>query len=113
MVRVFFTLDPEGCLTRVKVSGHAGYGSRGQDIVCAAVTALVRTALHLLSGQKALGTVVHAGKEGIMEGTVTAYPAHLRAWLKGVTEFLVTGIADLKSEYPDYIEIESEGDDGT
>jgi uncharacterized protein YsxB (DUF464 family) len=113
LVRVFFTLDPEGCLTHIQVSGHAGCGKSGHDIVCAAVTALVRTALHLLSGQEALGTVVYAGKEGVLEGTVAACPPHLRAWARGVTEFLLTGIGDLKTEYPDYIEIKPEGDHGT
>ena len=33
-----------GALTRIEVTGHAGFAAAGSDIVCAAVSALVMTA---------------------------------------------------------------------
>ena len=36
--------DSEGCVRGVELKGHAGYGEEGEDIVCAAVSALVLNA---------------------------------------------------------------------
>lgn len=42
MIRIEFNHLPGGAITGVTVNGHAG-GEYGQDIVCAAVSALVQT----------------------------------------------------------------------
>ncbi|MGI6538896.1 MAG: ribosomal-processing cysteine protease Prp [Caldicoprobacterales bacterium] len=45
MIEVSFRTDPEGLIREFKVSGHAGYDEPGKDIVCAAVSAVVQTAV--------------------------------------------------------------------
>ena len=44
MIRVVVLEDSEGCVRGVELKGHAGYGEEGEDIVCAAVSALVLNA---------------------------------------------------------------------
>jgi len=45
MVKVLVRRAPDGTVTELRVSGHAGYADHGEDIVCAGVTALVVTAM--------------------------------------------------------------------
>lgn len=45
MIEVEVKCDKEGHISRFEVSGHAGYDVPGKDIVCAAVSAVVQTAV--------------------------------------------------------------------
>ncbi|AXY25869.1 ribosomal-processing cysteine protease Prp [Suicoccus acidiformans] len=41
MIDIKFTLDKEGYVETLEMTGHAGYGEHGYDIVCAAVSSQV------------------------------------------------------------------------
>jgi Protein of unknown function (DUF464). len=41
MIKATFYKDEDGTITGFKILGHAGFGHKGNDIVCAAVSALV------------------------------------------------------------------------
>ena len=43
MIQIASWVDREGRIVRLRVKGHAGAGRFGEDIVCAAVSALVET----------------------------------------------------------------------
>lgn len=51
MVRVTFSKNNDGDIVVFKVEGHAGYAPHGQDIVCAAVSAVTTSTIN---GIKAL-----------------------------------------------------------
>lgn len=51
MIRVTFWRGRDGHLGGFRVTGHAGYGPKGGDIVCAAVSALAQTAVLSLKDQ--------------------------------------------------------------
>ncbi len=40
MIRVSFRYDDSGCPIAFRMSGHAGYGAKGKDIICASVSVL-------------------------------------------------------------------------
>ena len=44
MIKVTVLEDSDRVVRELKLTGHAGYGEEGQDIVCAAVSALVFSA---------------------------------------------------------------------
>lgn len=46
MIRVSFTVTPDQKITSFKMTGHAESGPDGQDIVCAAVSALTITTVN-------------------------------------------------------------------
>ncbi|MCL2127433.1 MAG: ribosomal-processing cysteine protease Prp, partial [Treponema sp.] len=52
MIEIEAVLDENGVLKTCKATGHAGAGRKGADIVCAAVSVLMRTAVRALSGKK-------------------------------------------------------------
>lgn len=68
MIAIF--CDPRAC--RVTVTGHAGSGPKGQDLVCAAVSALVLTL------EEAVKTMARAG------------------WLTGQTLEIAPGKAEIR-----------------
>lgn len=44
MIRIDIKRGQGGEIRRFEVSGHSGYGDKGEDIVCAAISAIVQTA---------------------------------------------------------------------
>lgn len=102
MIEVSLVLSPaHSTLEEVTVRGHSG--DAGSSVVCAAVTALVRTAARtvesygkfkLEGGADSPGTLYFkiAGREAAEKGDYI--------WLMGVTDYLATGIRDIEQEHP-------------
>ena len=99
----FFT--EEDRITGFTVSGHSGYAEAGQDIVCAAISAVVTMAeatINDVCGAKAKVRV----KEEDARITLTL-PAScdeeesVQAVLAGMLLYL----CNLRDDYPDYIEV--------
>jgi uncharacterized protein YsxB (DUF464 family) len=89
----------EGLLRSFAADGHAGIDPRGKNIACAAVTALLRTAAKLCA-ERALVREGAGVKPGELRLVVTSVPEAERAWLRGVTDFLLRGMKDLQDEFP-------------
>ena len=95
----------DGRITGFSVSGHSGYAEAGQDIVCAAISAVVAMAeatINDVCGTKAKVRV----KEADARITLTL-PAScdeeesVQAVLAGMLLYL----CNLRDDYPDYIEV--------
>ena len=99
----FFT--EEDRITGFSISGHSGYAEAGQDIVCAAITAIVTMAeatINDVCGAKAKVRV----KEADARITLTLPTScdeedSVQAVLAGM---LLT-LCSMRDEYPDYIEV--------
>lgn len=101
MIRVTISLDREHILKGVEAHGHSTAGMRGTNIVCAAVTALIRTAARLLE-ERGTGRVSGAATSpGNLGFTLSAVDSGMKEYVRGVGDFLVLGIADVSDEYPD------------
>ena len=95
----------EGRITGFTVSGHSGYAEAGQDIVCAAISAIVamvETTINDVCGAKAKVRV----KEADARITLTLPAAcdeeeSVQAVLAGMLLYL----CNLRDEYPDNIEV--------
>lgn len=68
MIRIQVQRDEAGNVQHLSVKGHAGYAEHGEDIVCAAVSAIVQTAMIGLTDEAKL-----VMQEGIImrDGLVT------------------------------------------
>ena len=99
----FFTEDDR--ITGFSVSGHSGYAEAGSDIVCAAITAIVRMAeatINDVCGAKAKVRVKDADNRiTLMLPTSCDEEESVQAVLAGMMLYLV----DLKDQYPDFIEV--------
>ncbi|MEG0721254.1 MAG: ribosomal-processing cysteine protease Prp [Lachnospiraceae bacterium] len=82
----------------ITVSGHAGYAPQGQDIVCAAVTALTQTLIKAIQDLTAdkIEYSISPGKVDIKYGNLSEKSKTL------VDSFFV-GMSMVAGEYPEYV----------
>ena len=95
----------EGRITGFSVSGHSGYAEVGQDIVCAAVSAVVTMAeatINDVCGAKAKVRV----KNDDARITLTL-PASCdeEDTVQAVLAGMMLTLMSLRDDYPDYIEV--------
>ena len=100
MISVDMILDEAGLLKSCRVTGHAGAGHRGSDIVCAAVSVLTRTTVRVLSEREGViirGNIPEPGNFYIE----TEYTPAGRDFLSAVGTFLIEGLSSVSKEFPD------------
>ena len=99
LIEIEAVLEGDGTLRACRVSGHAGAGKAGTDIVCAAVSVLIRTALSVLSGRK--GVTVRGGAPEKGQVWLEAdYNADGKDFLFAAGVFLIEGLKSVAQEYP-------------
>jgi len=107
MIHVDMILDEAGLLKSCRVSGHAGAGKRGNDIVCAAVSVLTRTIVRVLSERKDIriqGDIPEPGNFYLE----AEYTPEGREFLAGVGTFLIEGLRSISAEFPDNCKVNIE-----
>jgi hypothetical protein len=102
VIRVNLVLDGSGALVSASAQGHALHGSAGTDIVCAAVSVLMRTAPAVLEESGVPLRVETAGR-GTLSMTVVACRQADYPLLRYTAHFLQRGIGALAREYPDSV----------
>jgi uncharacterized protein YsxB (DUF464 family) len=100
MISVDAVFDKAGLLRSCRVEGHAGAGKKGADIVCAAVSVLVRTALKTLSGKQGITVRGDAPERGLL-WMETEYTAEGREYLSAAGDFLMGGLKSVADEFPE------------
>lgn len=83
-------------------SGHAARGTRGGDVVCAAVSVLLRTAV---LGLERLGPQIEAADRGFLSFRLGGCPDSALALLCFTAEFLERGLRTLMQEYPSSVHL--------
>lgn len=102
MIRVELVLDSGGALVSASAQGHAHHSSPGTDIVCAAVSVLMRTAPAVLEESGVSLRVETAGR-GTLSMTVVACRQADYPLLRYTARFLQRGFGPLTAEYPDSV----------
>jgi len=100
VITIRVVLDDAGLLKSCDVRGHAGAGKQGHDIVCAAVSVLVRTALAVLSGREGITVRGGAPQRGEFTLEVAAQNGAGRDFLAAAGAFLIEGLESVAGEYP-------------
>lgn len=111
MIQVQICCSKDGVLHECLAQGHAGFGKPGEDIVCAAVTTLLRTTISVLSkdSQFLLETeITERGKLAFHVSVNGASSNNEKAAdkLKYAGSFLVDGLTVLQKEYPECVLVE-------
>lgn len=109
MVKVQVRRAPDGTVTELRVTGHAGYADHGEDIVCAGVTALVVTAMlgvdkvaeHPFEGEARSGKAFCKLLPG---GTPES-----AAKAQTILETAVLGLKDIAKDYPKFVRVTEGG----
>ena len=108
MVNIVVALDGKGCLSRLHLSGHAGFVSSGADPACAAVTLLARTTARLVSSRSGWTVDGDAPEPGNLSLVIRRRPEDTDEWLRGVSDTLMLALADIDEEFPDSIAVSVE-----
>ena len=104
MIEITAVLDSSGVLKSCTASGHAGAGKTGSDIVCAAVSVLMRTAVCTLSGKEGITIRCEAPEPGFLF-LEAGYTAEGREFLSAAGVFLTQGLASVAEEYPEHCKL--------
>jgi len=104
MTHVRFFLTAQG-IRGFEIKGHIGYADRGQDIVCAAISALGQTAV--LGLKEVVGVDCSVN---IQDGFLACHLPNEMAPLDWqysqiILQTLLQGLTAIQAEYPDYITI--------
>ncbi|HHW26109.1 MAG TPA: ribosomal-processing cysteine protease Prp [Firmicutes bacterium] len=106
-----FVVDPSGTASRTvlagyAISGHAGYGDYGEDIVCAGVSALSQAVL--LGLQETLGNRVRSTvREGFLSVDIDKDDAGGES-AQALMRCLELGLLSLSRQYPKFVSVEYE-----
>ena len=101
MIRAELVLE-RGFLKHCRISGHAGAGPKGSDIVCAAVSVLARTAFKVLSGRKDIKIQGGNPERGEFWMEIISLDTEAEAFMAGVGAFLKEGLDSVSNEYPEF-----------
>lgn len=106
MIRVTFWRGRDGELGGFRVTGHAGYGPKGGDIVCAAVSALAQTAVLGLEDQLE-GKPEVTISDGDLQCRLPAdlSPAGART-ARVILRTLEVGLNTIATDYRPYVQVE-------
>lgn len=95
-----------GHIVSLTADGHTGYGVEGEDIVCAALSSIIQTAL--LGVMRVVGITVkfdRRDKDGYLGFTLPALEPSLRHDADMILDTMLCGICDLYETYSDFIEL--------
>ena len=103
MIRVSFMVTLDQKITSFKMVGHADSGPMGQDIVCAAVSALAITAVNGLERvvKKEPTVTQDVSNGGHLEVTYIdqGHDAQI------ILQTFLTGILDIQEQYGEFLEV--------
>jgi uncharacterized protein YsxB (DUF464 family) len=100
MVGIDIVVDETGILRACSAAGHAGAGETGADIVCAAVSVLMRTMVRVLSDRKGISIRSAAPEPGFVR-LETEYTAEGREFLSACGDFFFFGLRSVAEEFPE------------
>ncbi|MBQ9238685.1 MAG: ribosomal-processing cysteine protease Prp [Treponema sp.] len=105
MIQVFLTRKPDGEFVSCRVHGHAAFAARGADIVCSAVTIVLRTCAAVLDATEGVRVTVDAPERGSMSFGAAQDDMHqaVTARLVCIGDVLEQGIASLEREFPGHV----------
>jgi uncharacterized protein YsxB (DUF464 family) len=105
LINVTLWLDKSGCLYGIDASGHSGSAAKGKDIICSAVSTLLRTVSRLLEIEPSVELVGSVEDPGELHLRFNLLEESKSEWLGGVSSFALLGLKDLEAEHPSFCRI--------
>ena len=99
----FFTQDDR--ITGFSVSGHSGYAEAGQDIVCAAISAVVTMAEATINDVCGAKAKVRVKEEDARITLTLPTSCDEEDAVQAVLSGMMVTLISLREEYEDYIEV--------
>jgi uncharacterized protein YsxB (DUF464 family) len=85
----------------IKISGHAGYGVKGNDIVCASVSSIVITSLNAIIRMDE-NAISYKQDEGFIEVNILKHEKNIDILI----ENMISMLEELENDYKENIKID-------
>jgi len=105
VIEVVIVKRPGGPVVEIKVIGHSGYAPSGSDIVCAAVSAIVQTAILGLKNVPGVDVKDRIGDGKLECRIVRATGAGAQCQVDAITTTMVLGLKDIEKSYGEYVQV--------
>ena len=92
-------------ITGFCVSGHSGYGQAGEDIVCAAITAIVTMAEATINDVCGGKAKVRVKDEDARISLTLPSSCDEEDTIQAVLAGMMLSLVSIREDYPDYIEV--------
>ena len=104
MTTVTLSYGKDGALN-CQANGHADFSKKGSDIVCSAVTILVRTAMQVLSHNENVLLIADCSERGRLSFSAKAKSENPKTevQIECIGDFLRTGFLALTKEFPENV----------
>lgn len=103
MIKISIVRDKTGFITQFVIKGHAGFAGKGNDIVCAAVSAVAYTAVGSLGDLAGIENC-YREKDGYMfcciPGDITYEQKHIAGI---ILETAAIGLKQIENSYRKYV----------
>ena len=99
----FFTEDDR--ITGFSISGHSGYAEAGQDIVCAAISAVVTMAEATINDVCGAKAKVRVKEEDARITLTLPTSCDEEESVQAVLAGMLLTLCSMRDDYPDYIEV--------
>ncbi|MBQ3671667.1 MAG: ribosomal-processing cysteine protease Prp [Treponema sp.] len=105
MTNVALVSGRNGVIKKCEANGHAGFSKKGGDIVCSAITILLRTAMQTLSQTPTATVSADTSSRGKLAFLVELDNGNpmVESRAKGVSDFLRNGLKSLSKEFPEHV----------
>jgi Predicted ribosomal protein len=107
MTSVLLVRGSSGAFRSCRAEGHSGYAAAGSDIVCSAVTVLLRTVMQTLDDSAGIRLEADTSARGVLFFSAFAErpSPETDARLVCAGDFLEHGFTSLAEEYPGNVEL--------
>jgi uncharacterized protein len=109
MTRVRLYEDKSGFVWRFEVEGHSGFGEQGNDIVCAAISAVAQTALGALMDLAGINEEQFIIEDGYIDCHIPLDISDENKYIAGIiTQTMEIGFEQIRMVQKKYIRIRKE-----
>ena len=107
MTTIAFFQTPEGILSGFDSRGHTGFAEAGEDIVCAAVSALTQATLNGLLNVLKAPAAFELDEEGayLAVSLVEDFPQDKAEGAQLLLETLLAGLRSVEAAYPRFVRV--------
>ena len=97
--------DENGLFKSLTASGHAGFSTKGKDIVCAGISILLDTAMEVLLNTEGIVLEKEIACRGKLAFHVASFESvvSISERLRCTADFIRQGISSLAKDYPAYV----------
>jgi uncharacterized protein YsxB (DUF464 family) len=107
VLQVTFYRDGRDRVARISARGHAGFADYGNDVVCAAVSAILQAAR--LGIEAYLGSEVEAGQRSGRLELAWPEPARANESVRAIVTTAELAIEEIARQYPNHVRLRRHG----